>query len=298
MVWTEVRRQVRPDAITAIDIARVPPILIASAAALPLLFLPSLHQAMLAILLVAIFGISHGASDHLMARAGWRSRFGSHWLAVFVVAYVALISVVFAIWIVAPAAALFGFLCLAAVHFALDDLPEPFRPQFLPEMLGRGLFPVTAAAYLHRTELEEIFTGLLMQPGTASQFAGAMAILSIPATLALVWACLQRFHRGETSLALELVTLLVVLLLFPPVPGFALYFCFVHARRQLKRRYRTLGLRPAEYRARFLPYSLGGAAVLMLTLFFTNSVGGILIAGLAALTVPHMLLPTRFSKRT
>ena len=244
-------------------------------------------------MLVALFGVSHGASDHSLARPGWSCRFGSHWLTFFIAAYVALICCVYTIWMAAPAVALFGFLLLAAVHFALDDLPETFHPQLLPEMIGRGLFPVTGAALLHRTQLEEIFTELLGQPGTAAQFAAAMAALCIPAGLALVVSVVRRLHNGETFIALEIAAILIVLAFFPPALGFAIYFCFVHAKRQLDRRCLKLGLKPSEYRLKFLPFILGGVIVLMLTSMFATSGETMLIAGLAALTVPHMLLQAR-----
>ena len=281
----------RYDIATTLGATRVPPVLIASAAALPLLFLSDRWQVAIAVMLVGLFGVSHGASDHLLAGAGWRHRFGSWWLMLFIAVYVVLIVAVFAIWMVAPAIALSGFLCLAAVHFALDDLPEDFHPHLLTEMIGRGLFPVTGAALLYREQVENIFSALLGSPGIAAQFATTMAALSIPAGLALIFALVRRMHHGDRSIALEIAGMLVVLTFFPPALGFAIYFSFVHARRQLDHRCRELGLKSFEYHTRFLPYILGGASVLLLAFVFVTSATTMLIAGLAALTVPHMLLP-------
>ena len=291
-----IKKYVRAESNFCAVIARLPLVIIALIFASPLLLLSSQIQAVIALALVAIFGISHGASDHLLASPSWERYFRQYWLLAFIIVYIGLIILVFAMWTVAPAVTLLGFLCLAALHFAIDDMPEPITRQFLPEVIGRGLLPVSGAALLHGIELTEIITSLLDNADIATKFVIAMTVTALIALSANVIAIIIRMHSAELYLAMELIATVVALVVFPPVLGFALYFCFVHARRQVHLRCKRFGTSVVEYHTTYAPFIIGGIAALSLSFILGIEAGALVIAGLAALTVPHMLLLDRGAK--
>lgn len=109
--------------------------------------------------------------------------------------------------------------------------------------------------------------------------------------------------RSIQAVALEVGAIWVAAALLPPLLAFVAYFCLLHSQRQVTE---TLAVSPRRKdalwsAAAIMVVSLCGA-VLGLALLAARAPGDVtgavlqtVFIGLAALTVPHMLLVQRFS---
>ena len=246
---------------------------------------------------VAIAGLPHGALDPWVAwRAGlWRTRWG---LAGFHLAYIALAALVVAAWYLAPGASLLVFLVLSGWHFAGDW--RHALPGWARAAAGGALLALPAWRW--PLQVEQAFMLLsgtqgaaiaAWLSGAAPWFAAGMAV-----------ATLLALRRSPTT-ALELAGVAALALLLPPLPYFIVYFCALHSLRHLRlaalgadavARRRMAGVAAAYTVATLLlaaaawPWLAGlgspaqAPAAHLLKLVFI---------GLAALTLPHMLVVMR-----
>lgn len=245
---------------------------------------------LLACLAIAVFGLPHGTFDlHLLRQRGQDGATLSFLLAL----YLGCAAATAVLWWVHPAAALTVFLLIAVVHFAEDWVET--RSSFLSA--GIALAIIAAPAVLHLAALQEIFTALTGS-GDAARL-GDVLVLVAPIALAVaaagVFALVQN-GRGDTALAAACSV--GVMLVLPPVVGFALFFCLFHSPRHFRAALRDLRWRHAR---QWLP------VVVPLTLAAIGIVAGLYAVGaqvdvairmvaatfmaLSILTVPHMAVP-------
>jgi Brp/Blh family beta-carotene 15,15'-monooxygenase len=266
---------------------------VASALAALTLFGPTPSDGDLALLLaaaVAFAGLPHGALDPWVARraALWRT---AHGAAAFHVAYVLAATAVLIAWQVAPAGCLAAFLALSAWHFGGDWAASPV----VRTVLGTALFALPAWRWL--SDVAAIFGALAGDGGAA--IAGALAALGPwlgVAVLALAVASIRRApgHAAEW-LALGALALVV-----PPLAYFAAYFCALHSVRHLRllAAQAAPSVRPrlAAIAAIYTALALMGAALAWAWLAdgagagWSDDLLRVVFIGLAALTVPHMVV--------
>jgi Brp/Blh family beta-carotene 15,15'-monooxygenase len=124
-----------------------------------------------------------------------------------------------------------------------------------------------------------------------------MSVVVAVALIVYAWQALwdSRWRIG----LLELVALLSLFLLVPPLVGFAIYFCCVHSARHFLSVWRSINremLRKSIYfQAAFFTFAswAAGAVALyycMINMSMESAIMQVVFIGLAALTVPHMLL--------
>jgi Brp/Blh family beta-carotene 15,15'-monooxygenase len=243
--------------------------------------------------LILLLGVPHGAFDTIFAWRlyGIRSLLG--WVG-FVAAYLLLASGVVATWMVAPAVFLLGFLLISAAHFSGD--PKEGTP-LLTRLLYGGIILVLPSL-LHPEEMERLF-GLLVGSGTASMVMPRIRLLAwvwLPCVgLAVIWS-----SRSDPTGATEIGALTLLALAAPPLVSFTLYFCGMHSARHILRTIDYSGRASARLLlvAALLPM-LGVIAVSAVAWHFLKNtplearVVQIIFVGLAALTVPHMILVER-----
>ncbi|MGC6484542.1 MAG: Brp/Blh family beta-carotene 15,15'-dioxygenase, partial [Candidatus Puniceispirillales bacterium] len=215
----------------------------------------------------------------------------------FIGLYLLLAGVVIGFWILAPVSALGLFLLISLVHFGLGDTDlEETRPR-ITQMLAHGGIVTLAIPLGHREEVTALFT---MISGPHPVLWSLIEVVAVISTLAgAFYAFLAvkdaRLRRGFA----EWLGLTVLVMLLPPLVGFALYFTLIHTPRHILRI--TAALRD---RQPHLPvwgmtagftvatWAMAGIAFALLH----DSVGvdaatlRIVFIGLAALTVPHMIL--------
>ena len=244
--------------------------------------------------LVATLGLPHGALDPLIARrAGlWKTPYG---LAGFNLGYVAMVALVVGVWLVAPTASLIGFLLVSGIHFGADW--NLGRNVVLRSFTGVGL--LTLPAFAHHDEVAGIYRTLAGSGGVV--VADVQSWLGPVAIAAMLLGAALALRRRPTD-ALEILLAATLAIVAPPLVFFVLYFCALHSARHLRHGFaeeRGGGWTAALIMVVYTVVPI--VAVGVLTAMFAGDFapGGALAGdwiirlvfiGLAALTVPHMVV--------
>jgi Brp/Blh family beta-carotene 15,15'-monooxygenase len=251
-------------------------------------------QVLLLAPLVAVVGLPHGALDLPMAEMLWPLR-GWRGKLRFMALYLVLVACVVGLWIVAPGAALIAFLAYSALHFSDDWSHAAF-----PLRWTGGVATIGAPALLHHAEVTTLFAYLAPVEAATIAADGAAIAGGLASAGLIATVILRRLWRERAVLEQAILWALAALL--PPLVYFAVYFCGLHSIRHFDATLRSVPrARRALVTAALLSgtVTLAGAAVLYARSggALTLEEGGmqVIFIGLAALTVPHMLLVERFN---
>lgn len=243
--------------------------------------------------LIVLLGVPHGAFDTIFAWRLYGIRSPLAWVA-FVMAYLLLAAGVVALWMVAPAVFLLGFLLISAVHFSGD--PTEGTPWLTRLLYGGSVLVLPALFY--PGEMGRLF-GMLVGPGTAAMvmpWIRPVAWIWLPG----VGLAVLRQARSDPRGALEIGSAALLALAAPPLVSFTLFFCGMHSARHILRTIDYSGRASARVLivAALLPMA-GVLAVSAVAWHFLKGIPlearvvQIVFVGLAALTVPHMILVER-----
>ena len=246
--------------------------------------------------LILLLGVPHGAFDVVLARKIFGVADFKGW-ALFSLLYTGLSALVVGLWYVAPLLFLCAFLAFAALHFGAD-------PAAGASKLARGLYGgavIVLPALWHGAELQRLL-GLVAGPASAALVAPVLSQIA-PAWLgATVLACALQARTARLA-ALELAALAALAVTAPPLLTFTVYFCAMHSPRHILR---TLAsLRGADARNALALAIWPTAAVLAAAVLIGWLASGVPIetrvmqlvfVGLAALTLPHMVLLERLRR--
>ncbi|MEM7051120.1 MAG: Brp/Blh family beta-carotene 15,15'-dioxygenase [Acidobacteriota bacterium] len=255
---------------------------------------------------VVCLGLPHGALDHLVARPALVPRWGRAWLPLFLLAYLGLAAVALAAWIWLPAVTLLAFLALSVVHFG-GDASDGEKPSPAAVMAWGGA-PVILPCWFHPAEVAAVFD-LLVVGGDEGGLESIVRGAALPALLlwsaAVLWHHRGLLYRIDRAQGLSLATLVGLVVLFarlPPLMAFAIYFCGIHSLRHLLELRSEVPAAQAARPGRWLvfqaaPLTLATVGLALLAgpaltadLQLSEAVLRLVFWGLAALTVPHMLL--------
>jgi len=271
--------------------AIVPVLLVISLASQP----PLIWQLIALGPLVAVLGLPHGALDHRVASALWPLvKLRDH--AIFIGGYLGLAIVVLVLWTLQPRVALAAFLIYSALHFADDWRAELGLWQSLPLGVSVIAFP----ALVFQSDVEMLF-GLLTSAPTAIQFANLLNKSAIPAIIVSAICLISNFRRAPW-VVVEYALLVATALVTPPLIYFVIYFCGLHSPRHFLLTADQLGLTPAQgmraaspiMMATLIFSAFGAVAVHTFTPAYETATLQLVFIGLAAVTVPHMLLTAVF----
>ncbi len=252
---------------------------------------------LIAVVLISIFGLPHGALDPIVAyRSGvWEKPWG---LFFFLLVYIALCSSMILFWLFFPILGFALFMVLSAIHFGRDY--QRYSASTI-EQLCYGAFVLGIPVLFHQEKSSIIFEFLLFgyEPKTLIMLIQTCAIAGI------IVLGLNIKHHSKVAL-IELLSLVTVAWLLNPLWYFVLFFCVLHSPRHLISSFRllepklkSLGLFVMFF-ITLLTIVIGiGVAVFMKddSLMIDAMTLQILFVGLAGLTVPHMLLIERERKR-
>ena len=262
---------------------------------------------------VVFIGLPHGAMDGAVAMvSGYGKSRGQ--IIKFSLQYIAIAALVVLVWVLIPVFSLTMFLLYSMVHFGLGDATPPAAPKKdkekkkllvdvdiarFAQIICHGGLVVVVIPLAHLTLVQPIFTVLT---GGAeleafwSLFLAMVAIFAIASVIYTIAAIITPRYRRRL---LEFAGLGAVLAVLPPLTGFALYFCCVHTPRHMARVIHAVKAIMPD--ARILPLTLGftlatwvmmAIAVVILgdQISFNAAMVQVIFIGLAALTVPHMML--------
>lgn len=260
------------------------------------LWLPRVDmQIQLAVLapVILLLGVPHGALDIVFVRQLVRLQSAAEWI-LFTVTYLAAAASVVVLWWLAPGSFLMMFLLISAFHFSGD--PEGETPAAFRTLYGGAILFCPLA--LHAAEVTQLFAALAGVPA-AQTIVGALKWAAWPWVAAIGVAAIAGAKRNAVR-SIELLSITALLSFAPPLIGFAIFFCAMHSARHV--------LRTRDYSgAGTLRPLLRIAAWPMLATVTGVAIGWwmsdgkpldtrltqLLFVGLAALTVPHMIVVER-----
>jgi Brp/Blh family beta-carotene 15,15'-monooxygenase len=255
---------------------------------------------------VALAGLPHGAADAWIAARegltrGWPGK------AVFLAVYSGLALLVIAAWLLFPVMSLALFLAISVWHFG-DDSRKDLNPV---ARIATGLIILGAPATFHAAAVSDAY-GILSGDRIAaivSAQAGLfwLGCVALPLTLALTPARLPFLVRAtpqRVNHLIEMILLVALAAFLSPLLYFVVYFCGIHSPRHLGRVIHLFpdrggsGLWLTITALTLIPVLAGAAAWGWLTTAGQQPDAAglqVLFIGLAALTLPHMLLVDGFS---
>ena len=269
-----------------------------------------LTQFWIALAPIALFGIAHGGVDPWLMHRLAHSR--SFTVALWLGAYVVLAGVFIGIVLLQPLIALLLFLMLSIWHFGRSDAPFQGFHRGSAAVWLSGSIPIIGPVFGHPAQTGQLFAWLL---GADAQLVtevlrliGPGLILGWGVGLATLWWRSQ--GSGNISGFAELLALAGAMILLPPILAFTFYFCAVHSFRHFLEiltsprydrgsRHGWSFLFRQAAPATLLAGALGAAAWWFLGSdrdlpeMATDGVR-VLFWGLAALTVPHVLVVERW----
>ena len=255
-------------------------------------FPPQLELIVLAALIL-VLGVPHGAMDTLFAQRLYGLKTAWDW-ARFTVGYLALAGLVVAAWVWVPTGFLVGFLLISAAHFSGD--PAEGTPWISRILYGGAVLVLPVWQY--REEMSGLFSQLV-GPEAAGAIMPVLGWLVWPWALGLLMAIGERIGRDRLT-AFEFAAVGVLSFVAPPLIAFTLFFCGMHGARHILRAFRYSGRGSWRFLGlvALLPMIGVGLASAAAWVFLKDTpldarVVQIVFVGLAALTVPHMVLVER-----
>lgn len=240
--------------------------------------------------LVLLLGVPHGSLDVVVARRLWNLSGTGAWV-IFAARYLGLAALVVGLWWVAPTLFLCAFLGFSALHFGAD----PAASVSWPTRVLYGGAVIVLPALWHSAELQQLM-GLVAGPASAAVVVPALCLLAAPWLGATGLACAWEVRTSWLAAA-ELVALAAVSVTAPPLVAFTLYFCAMHSPRHILR---TIAARQGIDARKALAMALWPtlavfamavlAGLLASAIPVEKRVLQLLFVGLAALTLPHMVL--------
>ncbi|MDX1625338.1 MAG: Brp/Blh family beta-carotene 15,15'-dioxygenase [Wenzhouxiangellaceae bacterium] len=280
--------------------------------------IPVADQLLLVAAPIALLGVLHGGADPWAGDAVFSSISRRWRRAAFLGAYLGITIAVLACWALAPVATLVGFLLISILHFGEQDArsfrldPEPLSLSVL------GAIPVLGPSLAHPEAVGTIFAWLVgAEPASAAALLRGLAppltaVWCVGAGLLVARVALER-SADARALVVGIVLLSALMVAAPPLIAFAFYFCLLHSAGHLLDLARRI---PGPWRswsagqwiARLLPASAGAVALgffgwLALPALQPDAVpmqdalARAVFWGLAALTVPHVLLHAALERR-
>ncbi len=245
---------------------------------------------------VALLGLPHGALDPLIARVSGVARTPTQ-LVRFLFAYFVAAALVVGLWWLAPAVSLAGFLLLSAWHFRSDwhaEIPEW-------QAVSAACTVVCVPAVFHSAAVEEIFVALAF--GNSVEPLLLVTHLLGSAALIGLGAAVLRNAIARPLVALELLTLPLLAWALPPLLFFVVYFCGLHSPRHIIDSLQVMQVRWP--RVAWVSITVTAVTIAIGVWAYgrfayaepTQALLAVVFVGLAALTVPHMLLIERVNLR-
>lgn len=240
--------------------------------------------------LMFFFGIPHGSLDTVFATNRYGVATARQWL-VFLTAYLVAAALVIGLWQLAPAIFLPFFLLISMLHFSGD--PAPALPWAYRLVYGGAV--IVLPTLLHADAVRALFA-YLVGADVAATIVRPLHAIAGDWLLATVLAVLHA-ARTDVPESLALACTGVLAVIADPLLAFAVFFCAMHSVRHILRTADDAGESPRRLLARAAVWPtlacLGafiGAVLWHDTVALEARIMQLLFVGLAALTVPHMLL--------
>ena len=254
------------------------------------------QASLLALALVTVIGLPHGAFDGAIARhLGYSRTLGG--FIKFILIYLGLAAAVVAFWVWQPGLALALFLLISALHFGNSDATAASGIARAVQIAAHGGLAVFGISLFHLQQVTPLYAALtngdVMLAVMMTEFF-PLFIMPV-AALYLISAISD---AGLRPRLVELAILCLLLAVVPPLVGFAIYFCVIHTGRHMHYIWNRVSSNatPRHILSQAVWFTLAswGAGAIMLLWLDSGNISQdllqVIFIGLAALTVPHMIL--------
>ena len=251
----------------------------------------------IALFSILFIGIPHGAFDGAISiTLGYTKKLRLQ--LYFILTYILVSGVVIILWYFLPVITLILFILTSIFHFGCGDLDWNNSKFYFIGGYVHGCLIVLGIIFLNKIEVNsffEILSGNQLSILWTSLYLGLFFWI-----IAITYICLNysKINISNNYIKLALSISLVVLLL-PPLPAFAIYFCLIHSFHHIRRTLPILEDFMKKQKAIFLMIifsilSWVGCGIAFYYLSNLNTYPDTIIKvtfiGLAALTFPHMIL--------
>ena len=249
-------------------------------------------------LLIFFIGLPHGSFDGAVAAlVGFNKKIQ---FIQFLFYYIVLFLLVIIFWLYFPIFALTIFIIMTIIHFGLCDWTN-FRIKKYKYSVSftYGMTIIFGIIFFNENQSFLIFEYLTNEKIYLFQkYFFIPYFLTILSIIYFIYLSLfeNRLRRG----VIEILFLLIIFYFFDPLLSFAIYFCFFHTYKHLKHLIKNIYSNLTN--RKFVIYStsvftviswFGGLGIiyyLAQNLSLYESILKVIFIGLAALTLPHMLL--------
>ena len=251
---------------------------------------------LIALLGIVFIGLPHGAVDGaLAAHLGWMD--SKKKAASFLTGYVAMAALVVGLWFIAPVLSFIIFLAISMFHFGKGDVNSPNKQFTAIESLARGGIVIAGISQFHKVDADYIFQVLI---GSNTD----LVWLFLDAALAITIACCgitiaAKKGQERGKFFGEIAGLTLIFAILPPLVGFSIYFCLIHSVRHFATMKTMLSDTISKLqitKTTVLFSAICWAVGLIILAQQSSNIGvepallQVIFIGLAALTVPHMML--------
>jgi len=249
-------------------------------------------------LLIFFIGLPHGSFDGAVASlVGFSNRIQ---FLKFIFFYIVLFFSVIFFWLYFPIISLTIFIIMTIIHFGLCDWTNYKINKYKYSVsFTYGMTIIFGIIFFNENQSFLIFEYL-----TNDKIYLFKKYFLIPYFLTLLsiiyFIYLSFYEKILRKGIIEILFLLMIFYLFDPLLSFAIYFCFFHTYKHLKHLIKNIYLNLTN--KKFVIYStliftviswVGGLGIiyyLVQNLSLYESILRVIFIGLAALTLPHMLL--------
>ena len=286
-------------------------ILVILAGPLIIIPLPEWLHGGIFIVLMLLFGIPHGAIDHVLYFSGLKGSYKIRDLLSFLSFYLLTMLIYTGSWIFFPEFSLYFFLVASCYHFGQNQLQYVGKGKSV--FLRKTMYCLWGSAILlsllhfnadEATVLVAPISGFLAD-FISKEFTGLIIIL-IWAVWLMIFIVLEK--PSSEVLGLELLEVIVLLVLFTRVSlilGFAIFFGLWHSYKAIRIEMEKLsqGNEPFSWKDFFkksLPLTVLSVLGIILLIYFGPSITSTLsplllfFIAISVLTMPHMLVFERF----
>ena len=260
-------------------------------------------------LLILLFGIPHGAIDHIVYKTQnniSNLKFFSFYLSLIILYTIC--------WFIFPKWCLIIFLLLSSYHFGESQFSEFKFNSILKKItfISCGIIVISSLIYYNQTELvklsnmymdTQVFTTIFKSPLIEISFYSSSILFILFILYEFV------FHNNKLedlfTILFEMILIHVTFYLFSVLIGFTLYFIFLHSLKVLKQEYQFLkkitnNLSPTEFVKMLFPFT--GLSIFFLITFYVGVLTGtlnistflFLIIGISVITLPHVFIMANF----
>lgn len=254
--------------------------------------------------LIVFLGIPHGSLDGVIARRlGWSKNLIEQ--ISFNVIYLSIAILVVIVWFYMPLISLSIFLVISGIHFGMSDISKiqnTGSSYYFSLISHAGLIPI-ALPVIQKDYVIEVFT--ILSNNTASKIIFSTLETIFPLYLVIVSAYFfySIYNKKWLFNSVSLIILILLAFLIPPLLTFALYFCFWHSRGHMLRIWQRVKINERRsYILETVGYTIFTWLILASGLWLLDgslneSIIKMVFIGLAALTVPHMILVDFWANR-